>query len=134
MARILRRKLPTGIQERWDKYKATHPKKLKEAVEESPVEDVVEEKPTPIMTPDETGISLILSNLIKDEWEAIDGYNSAIQTLADLKKDDAITILQDIVKEENVHVGQLEQLLKTFSVDAHDIDKGEQEAEEQLSK
>ena len=95
---------------------------------------LVEEKPTPIMTPDETGISLILSNLIKDEWEAIDGYNSAIQTLADLKKDDAITILQDIVKEENVHVGQLEQLLKTFSVDAHDIDKGEQEAEEQLSK
>ena len=125
MAHILRRKLPNSIQERWEQYKATHQKKLKEDVEE---------KPTPIMTPDETGISLILSNLIKDEWEAIDGYNSAIQTLADLKKDDAITILQDIVKEENVHVGQLEQLLKTFSVDAHDIDKGEQEAEEQLSK
>ena len=104
------------------------PKARKDLVED------VDEKPTPIMTPDETGISLILSNLIKDEWEAIDGYNSAIQTLADLKKDDAITILQDIVKEENVHVGQLEQLLKTFSVDAHDIDKGEQEAEEQLSK
>lgn len=132
MAHILRKKLPSSIQERWEQYKATHQKKLKEDVEESPTE--VEEKPTPIMTPDETGISLILSNLIKDEWEAIDGYNSAIQTLADLKKDDAITILQDIVKEENVHVGQLEQLLKTFSVDAHDIDKGEQEAEEQLSK
>ena len=67
-----------------------------------------------------------------NHWHHIVALTSVGITYKNVETD--TTILQDIVKEENVHVGQLEQLLKTFSVDAHDIDKGEQEAEEQLSK
>lgn len=83
-------------------------------------------------TDEDFGISAILNDLIIDEWEAIDGYNSAIITLLDLGKEDAVGVLRDIVNEENIHIGQLEQVMKSVSPNANSINDGEQEAKDQL--
>lgn len=93
-----------------------------------------EEIPEAPETPEDMGIAGVLNNLIIDEWEAIDGYNSAIVTLADLGKYDEVEVLKDIVNEENIHVGQLQQIMKSVSPNAESIGEGEVEAAEQLNK
>jgi len=92
-----------------------------------------EEIPSAPETPEDTGIAGILNNLIIDEWEAIDGYNSAIVTLTDLGKYDEVDVLKDIVNEENIHVGQLQKVLELVSPNAASIGEGEAEAAEQLN-
>lgn len=92
-----------------------------------------EEIPQAPETPENMGIATLLNNLIIDEWEAINGYNSAIITLADLGKYDEIEVLKDIVNEENIHVGQLQEILKTVSPNAESIGEGEVEAAKQLN-
>ena len=57
-------------------------------------------------TPDpgvDIGISNLIINAINDEWEAISTYNDMLSNV------DAsmIPVLQDIIAEENKHVGQL---------------------------
>ena len=99
-------------------------------------EDKVEETPK---TPDQFGIASMLNSLIRDEWEAIEGYNSTIATLNDIKIEGSLTdinsikkVLTDIVNEENIHVGQLQQALALVSPNAVSIDTGTREAEEQI--
>lgn len=99
-------------------------------------EDKVEETPK---TPDQFGIASMLNSLIRDEWEAIEGYNSTIATLNDIKIEGSLTdinsikkVLTDIVNEENIHVGQLQQALALVSPNAASIDTGAREAEEQI--
>ena len=81
------------------------------------------------------GISNMLNALIRDEWEAIEGYNSTIVTLNDIgfKNAEQIKgILSDIVKEENIHVGQLQKALELVSPNAVAIETGAREATEQI--
>ena len=99
-------------------------------------EDKVEETPK---TPDQFVIASMLNSLIRDEWEAIEGYNSTIATLNDIKIEGSLTdinsikkVLTDIVNEENIHVGQLQQALALVSPNAVSIDTGAREAEEQI--
>lgn len=99
-------------------------------------EDKVEETPK---TPDQFGIASMLNSLIRDEWEAIEGYNSTIATLNDIKIEGSLTdinsikkVLTDIVNEETIHVGQLQQALALVSPNAVSIDTGAREAEEQI--
>lgn len=85
----------------------------------------------------DTGAAAELIALIDDEWEAIQGYNNAIATLRSLEQEnpfysDAIKVLQEISAEENVHVGQLQEVLKQISPNAADIEKGTKEAKSQL--
>lgn len=83
-----------------------------------------------------TGAAAELIALINDEWEAIEGYNNAIATLRTLKDNpfyaDAIKVLEEISAEENRHVGQLQEVLRRISPNAADIQKGTQEAKNQL--
>ena len=72
-----------------------------------------EETEEKTIEPEDNGISMIINNLIKDEYEAIDAYNSAITTFKSIgKSDEAISVLNDIVAEENIHVGQLQRLME----------------------
>lgn len=81
-----------------------------------------------------TGIATILSNLIQDEWQAIDGYNSALETLASINFDEGmVDVLKDIVAEENVHIGQLQKALELVAPNATEIQHGVEEGEEQLA-
>ena len=101
-------------------------------------EDLGEEQGSEIISASVTsgptaGIATVLNALIKDEWEAIQGYNDAI-VAAELENfHDIAKVLKDIVNEENLHVGQLEQCMKQVSPNADAINQGEQEAETQLN-
>ena len=87
----------------------------------------------PIETGAAVGMATIISDLIKDEYEAIDGYNSAIATAEAEGFGDMINVLTEIQAEENVHIGQLQTLMNTVDPNAHLVDDGKQEGIEQLS-
>ncbi len=87
----------------------------------------------PIETGADVGMASIISDLIKDEYEAIDGYNSAIATAEAEGYGDMVTILTEIQAEENLHIGQLQTLMTTVDPNAHLVDDGKQEGEEQLA-
>ena len=82
---------------------------------------------------DVTTFTNIISALIKDEWEAIDGYNNAILSLSAINREDAIPVLKDIISEEYVHIGQLEKLLQSMIPVSNEIESGAKEAETQIS-
>lgn len=81
------------------------------------------------------GVATLINSLIQDEWQAIQGYNDAVATLASEGiSEDIIAVFKDIVDEENIHVGQLQKALETVSPNAESISKGEKEGEEQLQE
>ena len=86
----------------------------------------------------DSGIAASLIKLINDEWEAIQGYNDFRAMVMEMVNNndgdytEMLTVIDEIVNEENLHVGQLQELLKTVSPNAESINKGEEEAQEQL--
>lgn len=76
-----------------------------------------------------------ITALIRDEWEAIDGYQNTIQAMKDAKMSQkAIEVLQSIMAEEHAHVGELHKILTILNPDfEHQIEHGETEAEEILN-
>ena len=86
----------------------------------------------------DSGIADTLINLINDEWEAIQGYNNfremilTAQNNGDGNYTDMLRVIDEVVNEENLHVGQLQELLKKVSPNTESIAKGEEEAQEQL--
>lgn len=87
------------------------------------------------MTPEQNGISSMLSDMIVDEWETIDKYNSVIASLPKTGEyEDIKNVINDIIKEEYMHVGQLESAIKTVDDIADHIEKGEMEGDLQLDE
>lgn len=98
---------------------------------EAPKEDSTPNPPTL----EHMGVATLINSLIQDEWQAIQGYNDAVATLASEGiSEDIIAVFKDIVDEENIHVGQLQKALETVSPNAESISKGEKEGEEQLQE
>lgn len=112
-----------------------------ETVIEQPIPDVVSEIPgikdkTP--TGPETGVDNGIANqiieMINGEWDTIKLYNDLVTNLTQYGFIDFIPVIQDILNEENIHVGQLHAILQKISPNAESIEQGEIEAEtEQLS-
>jgi len=76
------------------------------------------------------------SKNVKDEWDAIEGYNILkteieASSLTDEEKAKLVAIVDDIRGEEYRHVGQLETAVKTVAPQADDIEKGKEEADGQ---
>ena len=95
----------------------------------------VEEDKTHILQPgDDSAMAEIINKLIIDEWEAVSGYNSASVTAQDLHLEDAAKLFSDLSKEELEHVGELQQLLKSFDKNTHSIVNGEEEAKDKLDE
>lgn len=85
----------------------------------------------------DTGVADMLLDAINDEIETIRKYNSMIATLRvelinNPVYDSFINVLNDINEEENVHVGQLQEMLKQISPNASSIQRGIEEGSEQL--
>lgn len=98
------------------------------------IEDGGEIIPNSVEPGPDAGLATELNKLIRDEWEAIQGYNDAI-VMAELEGfHDVAKVFKDIVNEENVHVGQLEQCMKLVSPNTDSIVHGEIEAEGQLGE
>lgn len=116
--------------------------------EEAPSEVHEEEEevvPSAPISPAEMSLANMFNALIRDEWEAIDGYNGTISTIREIMMspeyesnsidyEGIIKILEDITNEENLHVGQLQKALETISPNAESIQTGEEEASEQLGE
>lgn len=81
----------------------------------------------------DNGLVALVNSLIQDEFDAIQQYKDAITNFAANNKTELTTVLQDILDEENIHVGQLETLLKSLDSSAESIEQGKQEAEEQIN-
>lgn len=95
------------------------------------VENIEGEVPPTPSTFDDAGVASMLGSLITDEFQAIDQYNSAITTLRDLDPavyEPVIRVLTDIAAEENLHVGQLQEVLKLVNQQAELIPEGAAEA------
>lgn len=99
------------------------------------VEDESHKAPEVVTTPEENGVQNMVQFLIKDEWDAIEGYNNTIQTLKDIGGyDDLCGVLQEISNEELIHVGQLQKALSFVNpVVGEKIVDGESEATEQIT-
>lgn len=84
---------------------------------------------------EDIGVAQMLSALIQDEWKTIDSYKSTVATLRDIGGHDAeIKVLEDVIAEEMAHVGQLEACVKGSAPEAHEIESGKEEAEEQMAE
>lgn len=78
------------------------------------------------------GLAELISMAIKDEWDAIETYNTLSITARAEGFEDIATISDEIGTEENKHVGQLQAALKTISPNAEAINVGEEEGNNQL--
>lgn len=86
----------------------------------------------PIQEGVQAGLASVINSLIVDEYEAIDGYTSAIATARAEGYEDVVKVLEDISAEESVHVGQLQEVMKLFDPGAVKVAEGVAEAAEQL--
>lgn len=96
---------------------------------ESLKEDLEQETP---QTASDTGLANMLIHAINGEWETISEYNDILTVIKNNGQFDMIPVVEDILSEENKHVGQLQKILETISGNVADISEGEQEASEQM--
>lgn len=96
---------------------------------ESLREDLKQETP---QTGEDTGLANMLIHAINGEWETISEYNDILTLIRANNKNDMIPVIEDILSEENKHIGQLQKILETISGNVADISEGEQEASEQI--
>lgn len=76
----------------------------------------------------------MLGTLVKEEYDAVASYTSFLQDLEanDLGDDSDRKVICDILAEENVHIGQLQELLKKVAPTAENIEVGAEEAKAQI--
>ena len=79
-----------------------------------------------------TGIADELIKNINDEWTTISNYNKLVANMEAYGFDYMVPTIQDILNEEHLHIGQLQELLKTISPNTDSIEKGEIEGEKDL--
>lgn len=97
-----------------------------EEVEEIPAEEQPAEAPGDL----DMAISSMLGDAIIRTWEAIDNLNSImISVKAEAEDHPLIPIIQSIVDDEMMHVGQLEESMKYVNPSSQNIDQGKAELE-----
>lgn len=100
-------------------------------VTETDVEDAEETPKSPSL--EENGIAAFLNRMIVGEWDTIRDYNDLIVNAQLQGMDGIVTVVRDIVNEENTHVGQLQQALSSLSPNVQLIADGEKEGAEQMA-
>ena len=100
----------------------------------NPIEDISKAEEEHFEDTVKTGLSHLLTDLIKDEWEAYEGYKSAIEMFkTEGVEVEIVNVLEEILGEELVHIGQLQKCLELVEPQAAEIPEGEKEAEKQLA-
>ena len=81
------------------------------------------------------GLENLLNDLINDENEAINGYNSAIVNFELEGKSDLTDVFRDIIKDEQNHIGNLQKVLNEINpATIANLEQGQQEAADTLNK
>ena len=81
----------------------------------------------------ESAMASTINALIRDEWEAIEGYNSAILVARECGMSDICEVLTGIQNEENKHVGELQRCLELVTDSATLIQDGQKEAAQEMT-
>lgn len=81
-----------------------------------------------------SGISAYITDAINGEYDTINDYNEMLLALKDDSQDSAINVIEDIIKEEYTHIGQLQELLKMYASPSSEIKSGEVEAQKQIEE
>ena len=81
-----------------------------------------------------SGISAYITDAINGEYDTINDYNEMLLALKDDSQDSAISVIEDIIKEEYTHIGQLQELLKMYASPSSEIKSGEVEAQKQIEE
>ena len=81
------------------------------------------------------GLENLLNDLINDENEAINGYNSAIVNFELEGKSDLTNVFRDIIKDEQNHIGNLQKVLNEINpTTIANLEQGQEEAADTLNK
>ena len=80
------------------------------------------------------GLTSLLNIAIQKELETVDEYNTLALNAKSEGYEDIANVINEINTEENKHIGQLQELLKTVSPNAEAIDVGKVEGEQQLEE
>lgn len=107
---------------------------IDEALNNPITEDLEETSQTIDNDTSNHGMLGLVNSLIISEYDAIDQYNSAMATAEAEGNIEIIPILKDIIAEEHTHVGQLQAAAKLFDQSANNVDKGKEEATDQLEQ
>lgn len=94
----------------------------------SDMPEVIDETPKGPATGADTGIANQIIDMINGEWDTIKKYNELVTNLTEYGYSQFVSEIQDILNEENIHVGQLQAILKEISPNAESIEAGELEA------
>lgn len=78
----------------------------------------------------ESGLASLLNTAVQDEFKTIQMYNDIAVNARAEGYEDIATVIDEINTEENKHVGQLQELLKTVSPNAQAIDAGTEEGQQ----
>lgn len=78
----------------------------------------------------ETGLADVVIASINKKWDSIRDLNSIIVTMKDKGYIDYISIIEDILEDENNHIGKLQHIVEELSPVTNNIEDGKQEAEE----
>lgn len=90
-----------------------------------------------VATPEENGVATIITNSISDTWQKINDYNSIIATVSDTdveNKDDIISVVQDIIEDENKNIGRLMSALSEVNPSVDNVEVGQEEANMKLTE
>ena len=77
----------------------------------------------------ESGLASLLNTAVQDEFKTIQMYNDIAVNARAEGYEDIATVIDEINTEENKHVGQLQEVLKTVSPNAQAIDAGTEEGQ-----
>lgn len=103
------------------------------SINEDLAQDVAMDDTVDEISSDNRGFAGVINDLIIDEYDAINGYNGAIETAKVMGLETASKLLQDISDEETRHIGELQELMKTVTPQANEIENGGREAAEKIA-
>lgn len=118
----------------------TNKKKGMSLIEDLEVDELEHEEaeegnnPEPPVAGEESAAASLINSLIRDEWLAIEQYNSAMVNLKEYGVDEKIIeVLNHIMFDENTHVGNLQEVLALLAPATNKIEKGNEQAEQILN-
>ena len=80
------------------------------------------------------GLTELINTAMQNELETVNEYNTLALNARSEGFEDIANVIDEINTEENKHIGQLQELLKTISPNAEAIEVGKAEGEQQIDE
>lgn len=74
--------------------------------------------------------SNLLTSMIKSEWDCVDLFSSILISIEDQHKNLVSDIIENIISDHYIHIGQLEKALQLVNTNADGIEDGKEDAED----